>query len=1295
MDRTVTYGGGGHCPVGKPPAQVPIGWQRKIHHGGVVYISPSGSVLACLEQAKSYLQTDGTCKCGLECPLILHKVFNFDPGAAVTQRTAEDVKADSAVTKLCIHKRKIIAVATLHRSMESQISSRTSGGCHIGSLNPQAIRKDLRNGPSNSVTPDGTNSYKLPISGPQHYVHKHQLGSAPQRDAYAHQSRLRPGAGDLNAQRSPYRSNHHSGLLSPPATTICSSQHYGDRTPFLRSPESAALSFHGALSPGSGHVNGERFGPLSPPSVMVHGPPSSGQLSCSLAGRTSVSSSPSMNTKSPNRQRSPCSFPQNTDYTHKSPLSSNAQQQHHPPILQHAPYVVQKRCMSSSEKDPLGILDPIPSLLDFHDQGVPTPSRLQVNNHPQVAPVHAPPAIVPLPSNLPMPAVKSGVVGPGPRVQQHPALSSISPSPVRSPVHMAVPPAPIRLKEPLHPHTSVSSSHYGSVTLASQVQQPSRSLQGSVSSPKTSVPLHHMTESVIQPLVAINTGGGVHSESIRLPPPRTDGLNQTRLTLKTAPRQLDRQNPPTFPASSLLSAAAKAQLVHQNNLGGSSGHPGLVGGGRQPYSEGCGSLEPQYLRSSGVPLSEGQSGRAALRDKLMSQQRGALRKRKPPAESDRNMSFHMNMQHGPSSHGYPEPTKRLLQQVANNDASMAPLVQPINNQLEAQNGLSHACQPLPLSGKSLFFEESVPSLSNMQNVHGPLHLQIRDITGYRNFSKDCRDDQGEPLNMEQFARQVNQTHNLPFIGNIRTLSYGGHEVEGSICNQNSQQPQMGHHVKQSQGSLSFKDGTGFPPVMSNGGFEMYPESGKAHFLDSASRKLQNGSVRHRQQKQPPKDASGQLPVQGMDFLQCPDSLSCCDSNHHPRSPSSMNGLLRTFKVSLAERIPHPASMVSDQQQGVGLPDAMFFQASQQEFSIAQGGHQSTEANPTSQQVRAGLRGEAVQSVIVRNCAFSASQAATQLELSHSVIHGSPLTYPNEPAQHSAGARRSPAKLKHLNGMSSAPDALVNFGRGTQWSSSANGGPQYGLSQKERSLSQARAQDVNGNGFYTEFLARHAFPKSQEQSPSQFNGNHPRNGHLGQVRSGGHTSGGVIQSPEHYPASDGRQAYFPKRSTGYLNGQLNGNYSARDEGSLNGSFVLNIAEGQMSEERLMGPVGLHHPGRPLAHRQPAQPVGDLLWAGAPSFHPWPSKMKMEGPSYLCSVGEMMQSKMEPVRFHQTLKDDLNTLHKANGIHLSAGAVDDHMEDALHNAMGQWHKCTTNVGLDGVRKAPKAKKRKIFR
>jgi len=319
-------------------------------------------------------------------------------------------------------------------------------------------------------------------------------------------------------------------------------------------------------------------------------------------------------------------------------------------------------------------------------------------------------------------------------------------------------------------------------------------------------------------------------------------------------------------------------------------------------------------------------------------------------------------------------------------------------------------------------------------------------------------------------------------------------------------------------------------------------------------------------------------------------------------------------------------MVTDQSQGVGLPDAMCFQASQQEFAMAQDGHHRTETNPTGQQVRAGLRGESASSVIVRNCAFPASQGAPPLELSQSVIHGPP--HPEEPARHSARARPTPVKLKQVNGLSSAPDASIHLGRAmqaAQWSANGNGGLQHRLCQDERGVLQAPAQDVNGNSFYAEFLARHAFPTPQEQSPAQLNGNHPRNGLLGQVRNGGHTSGSVIQSPEHYPASDGRRAYFPKRSNGYLNGQLNGNYGGCEEGSLNGSFVLNIAEGQTHEERL-GAISLHHPGRPLAHRQPTLPGGDLLWPGAPSFHPWQSKMKMEGPAYL-SVGEMMPSKVK--------------------------------------------------------------------
>ncbi|XP_030410192.1 methyl-CpG-binding domain protein 6 [Gopherus evgoodei] len=104
----------GGCPVA-----VPVGWQRKVEEGAVRYISPSGTSLTSLEQTRAYLLTDGTCKCGLECPLNVHRVFNFSPVAVVVPRGGAGAQGDQDMTKLCNHRRKTVAMATLYRSMES------------------------------------------------------------------------------------------------------------------------------------------------------------------------------------------------------------------------------------------------------------------------------------------------------------------------------------------------------------------------------------------------------------------------------------------------------------------------------------------------------------------------------------------------------------------------------------------------------------------------------------------------------------------------------------------------------------------------------------------------------------------------------------------------------------------------------------------------------------------------------------------------------------------------------------------------------------------------------------------------------------------------------------------------------------------------------------------------------------------------------------------------------------------------------------------------------------------------
>ncbi|XP_048878714.1 methyl-CpG-binding domain protein 6 isoform X1 [Brienomyrus brachyistius] len=116
--------------------QVPVGWQRKVEGGSVTYISPSGTVLSSLEEVKLYLLTDSTCKCGLECPLVLHKVFNFDPAAVVRQRCQQPGKAEEDMTKLCNHRRKVVAMAALCRSM--QAPPMLPSTCGAGMAGPHA-----------------------------------------------------------------------------------------------------------------------------------------------------------------------------------------------------------------------------------------------------------------------------------------------------------------------------------------------------------------------------------------------------------------------------------------------------------------------------------------------------------------------------------------------------------------------------------------------------------------------------------------------------------------------------------------------------------------------------------------------------------------------------------------------------------------------------------------------------------------------------------------------------------------------------------------------------------------------------------------------------------------------------------------------------------------------------------------------------------------------------------------------------------------------------------------------------
>ncbi|XP_061464819.1 methyl-CpG-binding domain protein 5 isoform X1 [Rhineura floridana] len=743
---------GGDKDGGLPAVQVPVGWQRRVDQNGVLYISPSGSLLSCLEQVKTYLLTDGTCKCGLECPLILPKVFNFDPGVAVTQRTAEDVKADEDVTKLCIHKRKIIAVATLHKSMEaphpSLVLTSPGGGTSATPIvpsraaTPRSMRNKSHEGIPNSVMPECKTPFKLMMgsSNAMGRLYVQELtASQQQQELHTVYPRQRLGSNE-HGQKSPYRGSH-GGMPSPASS---GSQIYGDgsispRTDPLGSPDIFTRnnsSFHGAPNSSPVHMNRT---PLSPPSVMLHGSPV--QSSCAMAGRTNIPLSPTLTTKSPVMKKPMCNFSTGMEmpramFHHKPPQGPPPP----PPSC-----ALQKKPLTS-EKDPLGILDPIPSKPVNQNPVIINPSTYQSNVHSQVPVMNVsmPPAVVPLPSNLPLPTVKSGHTNHGSHVQrvQHSTSTSLSPSPVTSPVHMMGSGIGRIEASPQRSRSSSTSSDHGNFMMppvgpqssCSNIKVPPRSPRSTIGSPRPSMPSSpstktdglHQYKDIPNPLIA-GMSNVLNPPSNAVFPSASAGSgpmkSQPGLLGMPLNQILNQHNAASFPASSLLSAAAKAQLANQNKLAGNNSNSGsnsgpVASGGS---NDGHSTLNTMFPPTANMllPSNEGQSGRAALRDKLMSQQKDPLRKRKPPNTTVLSLLRQSQL----DSSGVPKSGSDLIRKQNQGSfpiTSMSQLLQSMSCQSShmssnSTSGCGSSNTVLPCSANQLHFTDTNMNSGTLQN----------------------------------------------------------------------------------------------------------------------------------------------------------------------------------------------------------------------------------------------------------------------------------------------------------------------------------------------------------------------------------------------------------------------------------------------------------------------------------------------------------------------------------------------------------------------------------------------------
>ncbi|KAG5852872.1 hypothetical protein ANANG_G00067130 [Anguilla anguilla] len=277
---------------------------------------------------------------------------------------------------------------------------------------------------------------------------------------------------------------------------------------------------------------------------------------------------------------------------------------------------LQKQQQVTSEKDPLGILDPIPSKPACQSPAAALNPGFQPGVHAQVPAMNVsmPPTIVPLRSNLPLPTVKPGPANPrGPRAEGPARGLRLAPRPSPPPLtprgrpwagwrRRPRGPAP----PPPRPTTEPSPCSPGPRLRGAKV--PPRSPRPSVApSPSSAKPdgLHPYKDASGQLLTGMNSA----QSGAMFPPPK----NHAGLLGMPLNHILNQHNSSSFPASSLLSAAAKAQLANQSK-----------GGRGVPNST--------FPHNPSMPLgvSEGQSGRAALRDKLMAHQRDPLRKRKLP-----------------------------------------------------------------------------------------------------------------------------------------------------------------------------------------------------------------------------------------------------------------------------------------------------------------------------------------------------------------------------------------------------------------------------------------------------------------------------------------------------------------------------------------------------------------------------------------------------------------------------------------------------------------------------------------
>lgn len=592
--------------------------------------------------------------------------------------------------------------------------------CVSGSASfTHSLSSAKHDGSTRFLLEDSNRSYLTSVTthGQKHF--QRNMGSPPQKDIYSNYNRMKQGSNEHVDRKSPYQ-HRLSGLLSPFSGVGSHPFQEGSpssRSDSLLSPDLSA-GFQGICSPGKAHTSSAPTTPLSPLRASHLRSSPSTQPSCAMASRGPVPPAPSSAAKSPVMKPPSRSFPQNMDMFHHKPQSVLHLNPHHPQLSS----CVMAKPQVTSEKDPLGILDPIPS----HSSMGPNPSSLQTNAHSQVPPVnvnmHS--TIVPLPSNLPLPTAKPGP-GPTNRGQYRTPLS-ISPSPITSPAQMAAS-SLARLDTQHHTTQLVSSlSGHGDLAALAGLQtsfgltkDPTQSTCSSLSSPYPIMSSDRTVQSeVLQNYKDYKDHsslflGGMNNTLRKHSNPKypgfglSGGLQKSNQGMMELNHILKKHKSATFPASNLLSAAAKAQTANSNMSASNDMEAGVPVGHHSVNA--LADSHPQVV-------SEAQSGRAALRDKLMAQQRDPFHRNRQLSNSN-NTAFSMPKSKYRSSAsrflGSSEVARKPPQQHGfKASTSMSQLLQSMSS---THNGISQTGHYIGGSAQSSFRDGMISASAALQS----------------------------------------------------------------------------------------------------------------------------------------------------------------------------------------------------------------------------------------------------------------------------------------------------------------------------------------------------------------------------------------------------------------------------------------------------------------------------------------------------------------------------------------------------------------------------------------------------